>query len=170
MQGYELVGGFNQRRVDAFNLIVVDYNLHTTATDLQINAWSETQASVGDAVRLNTGASCFGCHGDGMRRFNNNMRDYLEAGTLPTGAPMGADNWVNDTNTVAQVRALYPQTSDMRPVVEADRLRFATAMATIRSGMMLGPDKNLYGLEPTYWLNTWTKQHYSYATNTRSNE
>jgi hypothetical protein len=170
LQGYELVGAFNQRRVDAFNLIVTDFNIHTNATDKQITTWSETQASVGDAVRLNTGSSCFGCHIDGMNRFNNNMRDWLEAGTLPMGAPMGADKWVNDQSTVSQVKALYPATSDMRPVVEADRKRYIMALATVRKGMMLGPDKNLYGLEPTYWLNSWTKKHYSYKTGTQSND
>lgn len=169
LQGYELLGAFNQRRVDAFNLIVTDYNLHTTATDKQITTWTETGASVGDAVRLNTGSSCFGCHVDGMNRFNNDLRDYMEAGTLPTGAPMGSEKWVNDQSIISQVQALYPQTADMRPVVEADRKRFVTAMAKIRGEMMLGPDKNLYGLEPTYWLNSWTKKHYSYATNTQSN-
>ena len=170
LQAYELLGGFNQRRVDAFNLIVTDYNIHTTSTDKQITTWTETGASVGDPARLNTGASCLGCHVDGMNRFNNNLRDYLEAGSLPMGAPMGADKWVNDQNVIAQVRALYPTTADLRPVVENDRKRFAIAMATFRAGMMLGPDKNLYGLEPTYWLNNWSKKFYKYAGNTRSNE
>jgi hypothetical protein len=65
-------------------------NIHTTATDKQITTWTETGASVGDAVRLNTGASCFGCHADGMNRFNNNMRDWLDAGILPT---LWLNNW-----------------------------------------------------------------------------
>lgn len=169
LQGYELLGGFNQRRMDAFNLIVTDYNIHTNASDKQITTWTETGASVGDGGRLNTGASCFGCHGDGMNRINNTMRDWLDAGTLPTGSPMGADKWINDQSIVDQVKALYPPTADVRPVIESDRRRFAISMATIRKGMMLGPDKNLYGLEPTYWLNNWTKKHYSYSTNTRSN-
>ncbi len=170
LQGYELLGGFNQRRMDAFNLIVTDHNLHTTASDKQITTWTETGASVGDSGRLNTAASCFGCHGDGMNRINNTLRDWLDAGTLPTGTPMGSDKWVNDANVVSQVKALYPTTKDFRPVIEADRKRFAVAMAEIRTGMMLGADKNLYGLEPTYWMNSWAKKFYKYATNTRSND
>jgi hypothetical protein len=168
LQGYELLGGFNQRRIDAFTLIVRDYNLLASASDAAINSWTDTGFPVANQ-RLNTGASCIACHSDGMRRVNDDMRDFLEAGTLPTGTPMGADTWVNDTATVEKVKKLYPLTADMRKVVEGDRLRFATAVAKIRQDMMLGVDKNLYGREPVRWLNTWTQSHYSYSTRTTSN-
>ncbi|WP_437679093.1 RICIN domain-containing protein [Sorangium sp. So ce131] len=165
LQGYSLWGGFNQRRVDAFVNIVRDPRIARTATDQQINSL------VGFASpdrRLNVGSSCIGCHADGMNRGNNDIRDWLDAGgeRLPKGAH-GVDRWINDTAAVAQVKELYPPSTVMRPRMEDDRRVFLAAMARIKQGMILGPDKNVY-VEPTIWTIEWAQNFYRYPAS-RSN-
>ena len=164
LQGYMLTGAFNQRRVDAFVNIVRDYRLLRSASDQAINS------RIGYATpdrRLNNGSSCMGCHVDGLNRGNNDLRDWLDnSGPLPKG-PYGVDSWINDEATKAKVRELYPASSEMRPIMEADRRVFMTAMAKIRQGMLLGADKNLY-VEPVIWAVEWAQEHYDYP-QTRSN-
>jgi hypothetical protein len=51
--------------------------------------------------------------------------------------------------------------------MEDDRRIYMSAMAKIRSEMVLGPDKNLH-VEPIVWAFEWAQRHYHYAA-TRSN-
>lgn len=172
LQGYALGGGFNQRRVDAFVNIVRDPRIlrpevsGKTVTDAAIN--NATDFAVTD-VRLNTGSSCIGCHSDGMNRGNNDLRDWLDDGTLGTriGGAHGVDGWVNDAAQVSEVKKYYPPSSVMRQRMEADRERYFTAESTIKHGMMLSPDKNM-GVEPTIYTIEWTRNFYDYPV-TRSN-
>ncbi|HVZ32521.1 MAG TPA: hypothetical protein VG963_08845 [Polyangiaceae bacterium] len=163
LQGYALFGGFNQRRVDAFVNIVRDPRIQRNAPDQTLTK------ALGFAVpdlRLNQGGSCIGCHIDGLNRGNNDLRDWLETGNLPTG-DTGADSWTSDETTKANVRTLYPPSSVMRPQMEDDRRVYLRAMAKIRSGMVLGDDKNVR-VEPIVWSFEWAQKHYNYAA-TRSN-
>jgi hypothetical protein len=163
LQGYALFGGFNQRRVDAFVNIVRDPRILRTATDAAIN----TQRGFGTPdLRLNEGGSCIGCHADGLNRGNNDLRDWLDTGSLPKG-PSGADGWINDAATAEQVRALYPPSSVMRPQQEADRRIYLAATSKVRTAMVLGPNKNLF-VEPIVWTFEWAQKHYNYKA-TRSN-
>jgi hypothetical protein len=156
LQGYMLTGAFNQRRVDAFVNIVRDPRAIPTAQD---NIATQTGFAFGkrggiggfNDPRLNTGSSCIGCHIDGLNRINNNLRDWLDEGSarLPRG-PRGVDVWINNKKTVDRVRELYPPSSVIRPYVEQGRQTFLGAMAGIKQGMMLGPDKNVY-VEPVIW-------------------
>ena len=163
LQGYALFGGFNQRRVDAFVNIVRDPRILRNADDVSLS--SATGFATPD-LRLNEGGSCIGCHADGMNRGNNDLRDWLEAGTLPSGTS-GADAWKNDATTVERVRALYPPSSVTRPQQESDRRIYLSAMAKIRNGMVLGGDKNVR-VEPIVWTFEWAQKHYGYKA-TRSN-
>jgi hypothetical protein len=74
---------------------------------------------------------------------------------------------VNDPDTVAQVRELYPPSSTMRVKIENDRRIFLTAMAQIKREMILGVDKNVY-VEPAIWTIEWARNYYKYPV-TRSN-
>ncbi|WP_165373350.1 hypothetical protein [Sorangium cellulosum] len=165
LQGYSLWGGFNQRRVDAFVNIVRDPRIIRDASDAQIV--SQTDFATPDR-RLNTGSSCIGCHADGMNRGDNDLRDWLDAGDarLPKGKH-GVDGWVDDPETVAQVKELYPPSSVMRPRMEDDRRVFLAAMAKMKREMILGTDKNLY-VEPAIWTIEWAQKFYKYPP-TRSN-
>jgi hypothetical protein len=103
-----------------------------------------------------------------MNRLNNNLRDWLDEdkSQLPKGEA-GADLWIDDAETVARVRELYPPSSDIRAKVENDRRRFLGAMAKIKRDMVLGVDKNVY-VEPTIWTIEWARSFYKYPL-TRSN-
>lgn len=161
LQGYALFGGFNQRRIDAFTNIVRDPRILRNLNDKGLT----TQTGfVAPDHRLNEGASCMGCHTDGLNRGNNNLRDWLEEDDLPAGKH-GADSWKNDDNVKEQVRSLYPRSSELRPIMEGDRRLFMTAMAKIRGGMAIGPDKNTY-VEPIVWTFEWAQKHYNYPTTT----
>lgn len=164
LQGYSLWGGFNQRRVDAFVNIVRDPRIVRDASDQAINSL------VGFVVpdrRLNTGSSCIGCHADGMNRGRNDLRDWLDHdGPLPTG-PHGVDAWIDDEAVKAEVRELYPPSEVMDAQMEEDRRIYMHATAQIKSGMILGPNKNTF-VEPTIWTIEWAQGFYQYAP-TRSN-
>jgi cytochrome c553 len=165
LQAYWLGGGFNQRRVDAFVNIVRDYRIIRSASDRAIN--DQLDFATPDS-RLNTASSCFGCHGDGMNRGTNDLRDWLDEGgaSLPKGAH-GVDAWINDDNIKSQVRELYPPSSEIRATLEEDRRIFMTAMAKIKSAMMAGVDKSTH-VEPIIWTVEWVQGHYKYP-QTRSN-
>jgi hypothetical protein len=80
-QGYELLGAWRQRRVDAFVQIVRDPRLQRYADDAAIKKMTGTAAA--DAItdhRLNNASSCIGCHIDGMNRSNNYLRNVLVPG------------------------------------------------------------------------------------------
>ena len=172
LQGYALFGALNQRRVDAFVNIVRDPRIlrpevaGQTVSDEVIN--SRTDFATPD-VRLNTGSSCVGCHQDGMNRGSNDLRDWLDAGTLAEQVPgeRGVADWIDDPAKVAEVKQYYPPSSVMRPRMEEDRRRFLAAEGQIRQGMMLSPDKNV-GVEPTIASIEWTRSFYDYPV-TRSN-
>jgi hypothetical protein len=71
-----------------------------------------------------------GCHIDGMKRANNNIRDWLdEGGGRLSKGEYGVDGWVHDADTVAKVRELYPPSSVMRAKMEEDRRVFLNAAA-----------------------------------------
>lgn len=165
LQGYALTGGFNQRRVDAFVNIVRDPRLLRNDRDSQIT--SQLGFATTDR-RLNVGSSCIGCHADGMNRSSNDLRDWLDESParLPDGQ-YGVDSWLEDADVVAQVRDLYPPTSELRALQEQDRLPFLQAMAKIKRGMLRGVDKNLY-VEPLIWTIEHAQSKYAYP-QTRSN-
>jgi hypothetical protein len=163
LQGYALFGGFNQRRVDAFVNIVRDPRIVRSTDDTSLTT---TLGFATPDLRLNEGGSCLGCHTDGLNRGNNDMREWLDNNTLPTG-PTGADAWLQDESVKQQVRTLYPPSSVMRPQQESDRRIYLGAMAKIKNGMLLGPDKNVY-VEPIVWTFEWAQKHYAYKA-TRSN-
>lgn len=156
LQGYAIYGGLNQRRIDAFSFIVRDPRRVQEWTDEKYYAPGPSRPD----TRLHTGGSCIGCHVDGMNRASNDMRDWLDQGVMDA-------SWTSDTNTVEEVKRLYPPSDVMRPLIEEDRRPFLEAMAQIRQGMVLGDDKNLH-VEPVVWTFEWAQQHYSYA-NTTSN-
>ena len=162
LQGFALYGGFNQRRVDSFVNVFRDPRRERDVSD---TAFREPGFAVEDA-RLSVGASCIACHADGISRANNNLRDWLDEGRLPTGLG-GADAWVNDAAVTSRVRSLYPPTPLMRQAIEEDRRAFLTTMAKIKQAMIVGPDKNVY-VEPVAWTFEWAQQHYGYKP-TRSN-
>jgi hypothetical protein len=165
LQAYWLGGGFNQRRVDAFVNIVRDYRIVRSASDKAIN--DQLDFATPD-TRLNTGSSCIGCHGDGMNRGDNNLRDWLDEGgaNLPKGAH-GVDAWINDDSVKTQIKELYPPSSELRPIIEEDRRLYLAAMAKIKSAMMAGTDKSTH-VEPIIWTVEWVQGHYKYP-QTRSN-
>jgi len=169
LQGYSLMGAWNQRRVDAFTKIVRDPRLQRYVEDKTIaNHTGDAFAAAITDHRLNNASSCIGCHADGMKRANNDLRDWLDEGgsRLPKGE-FGVDGWVNDAATVARVRELYKPSSVMREKIETDRRVYLDAMAQIQQGMILGVDKNIY-VEPTIWTIEWAQHHYEYPI-TRSN-
>lgn len=155
LQGYAIYGGLNQRRIDAFSFIVHDPRRLRSASDAAINGAGFTQD-----LRLTVGGSCMGCHSDGMNRAGNDLRDRLDNGAMTAA-------WTADGTIANQVRELYPPSSVVRPMIENDRKPFFDAMAQIRGGMIVGPDKNLH-VEPIVWAFEWAQSHYGYA-NTTSN-
>lgn len=169
LQGSALFGAFNQRRVDAFTLIVRDPRFFPDVDDRALDNHVGFGREIGvDDRRLNTGSSCIGCHTDGMNRVNNNLRDWLdEGGSSMDIVKAGVDTWIDDAETVERVRELYPTSSDLRPMIEDDRRLFLGAMAKIQQGMVLGIDKNVY-IEPTIWMIETARDTYEYR-QTRSN-
>ena len=162
LQGYALFGAWAQRRVDAFTQIVRDPRLQRyVADDTNDNVTGTGRSAAVTDQRLGV-ASCAGCHSDGMNRANNDIRDWLDEspGRIPRGEN-GAGEWVNDPETVARVRELYPPSSEMRPKMESDRAQFLGAMAQVREGMILGADKNTY-VEPIVWTTEWAQKYYRY--------
>lgn len=156
LQGYYLTGGFNQRRVDAFTNIVRDPRILTGAADNIASATGYSYTNGGGGFRagdprLNVGSSCIGCHADGMNRSNNDLRDWLDnnKNRLPKGQ-YGVDGWINNANTVARVRELYPTNDEFRDMIEEDRKGFLMSMGKIKEEMVWGVDKNVY-VEPIIW-------------------
>lgn len=163
MQGYALFGGLNQRRIDAFTNIVRDPRLNLNAPDYELDNLTGEGREVGiQDIRLNNGASCIGCHLDGMNRGNNDLRDWLDENSplMPSGE-FGADAWRNDPSTVARVRELYPPSTEIRALMEKDRAVFLEAMAKVKQ-MAIGVDKNTY-VEPIIWTAEWARDHYQYS-------
>ncbi len=173
LQGYALAGGFNQRRVDAFTNIVRDPRILTEAGDNIAHATGYSYSNPGGGFlrqadpRLNNGSSCIGCHADGMNRMGNDMRNWLDnaQSRLPTG-PYGVDDWINDPQTVARVRELYPEENYVRDMIEDDRLGFLEAFGKIKEDMILGNDKNVY-VEPIIWTVEYAqREKYNYPQTT----
>jgi len=158
LQGYYLTGGFNQRRVDAFTNIVRDPRILTGAADniAHMTGYSYTNTAAGGGFRgndprLNNGSSCIGCHVDGMNRTSNDLRLWLDKAPnrLPKGT-YGVDGWINNAQTVARVKELYPTNEWWQETIEKDRQGFLASMAEIKEAMMWGSDKNVY-VEPIIW-------------------
>lgn len=162
LQGYAIFGAWAQRRVDAFTQIVRDPRLQRYVEDKTNLNFTGTGRSAGVTDQRLGVASCAGCHVDGMKRSNNDLRDWLDEspGRIPKG-DNGAGEWVNDPATVSRVRELYPPTSVMRQKQESDRSQFLHAMGQIKEGMLLGNDKNTY-VEPIVWTTEWAQKHYQY--------
>jgi hypothetical protein len=163
MQGAALFGAFNQRRVDAFTLIVRDPRFFPKVDDKALDNHTGFGRDVGVAdLRLNTGSSCIGCHTDGMNRLNNSLRDWIDEKSPSLEiVKAGVDEWIDDPGTVARVRELYPPSADLRRMIEDDRRHFLGAMAKIQQGMALGVDKNVY-IEPTIWMIEAARKTYGY--------
>jgi hypothetical protein len=163
MQGTALFGAFNQRRVDAFTLIVRDPRIFPKVDDKDLDNHTGFGREIGVAdLRLNTGSSCIGCHTDGMNRLNNSLRDWIDEDSPSLEiVKAGVDQWIDDAKTVARVRELYPPSADLRRMIEDDRRLFLGAMAKIQQGMALGVDKNVY-IEPTIWMIEAARKVYGY--------
>jgi hypothetical protein len=162
LQAYAIFGAWAQRRVDAFTQIVRDPRLQRYVADkTNSNLTGTGRPGAVTDQRLGV-ASCAGCHIDGMKRSNNDLRDWLDEGgaRIPKGEH-GAGAWVNDPATVKRVRELYKPSSEMRPKMENDRRIFLAATAKINEGMILGADKNTY-VEPIVWTTEWAQKHYKY--------
>jgi hypothetical protein len=162
LQAYAIFGAWAQRRVDAFTQIVRDPRIQRYVGD-KTNANLTGTGRIGGVTDQRLGvASCAGCHADGMKRANNNLRDWLDEGgaSIPKG-DNGAGAWINDPATVKRVRELYKPSSEMRPKMENDRRIYLAAMAKINEGMILGVDKNNY-VEPIVWTTEWAQKHYKY--------
>ena len=157
LQGYYLTGGQNQRRVDAFNLIVRDPRILTNASDNIASITGYGYSNPGGGTnriadpRLNVGSSCIGCHADGMNRTNNDLRTWLDHAPerLPKGT-YGVDGWINNAQTVARVKELYKTNDYFKEIIEQDRQGFLATMGEIKHAMMWGLDKNVY-VEPIIW-------------------
>jgi mono/diheme cytochrome c family protein len=162
LQAYAIFGAWAQRRVDAFTQIVRDPRIQKFVADkTNSNLTGTGRPGAVTDQRLGV-ASCAGCHIDGMKRSNNNLRDWLDEGgaQIPHGNN-GAGEWVNDPATVKRVRELYKPSSEMRAKMENDRRIFLAAEAKINEGMILGADKNTY-VEPIVWTTEWAQKHYKY--------
>jgi mono/diheme cytochrome c family protein len=162
LQAYAIFGAWAQRRVDAFTQIVRDPRVQRYVADkTNSNLTGTGRPGAVTDQRLGV-ASCAGCHTDGMKRSNNDLRDWLDEGgaRIPKGAN-GAGEWVNDPATVKRVRELYKPSSEMRPKMEDDRRIYLDAMSKIKEGMVLGVDKNTY-VEPIVWTTEWAQKYYKY--------
>jgi hypothetical protein len=169
LQGYAMFGGFDQRRVDRFVHVGRDPRKFLDVADDILDDFAGKGLDKGiKDIRWSSPGSCIGCHADGMSRGNNNLRDWLDEGAtrLPKGT-LGVDGWIKNPTTVSRVKELYKPSSEMRPKMEADRKVYLEAMGKIKTGMLLGADKNVY-LEPTIWTIEWAQKYYKYA-NVRSN-
>lgn len=162
LQAYAIFGAWAQRRVDAFTQIVRDPRLQRYVADKTNGSFTGTGRPAGVTDQRLGVASCAGCHADGMKRSNNNLRDWLDEGgsQIPKGNN-GAGAWIHDEATVKRVRELYKPSSEMRAKQENDRRIYLGAMAQINEAMILGPDKNNYE-EPIVWTTEWAQHHYKY--------
>ncbi len=162
LQAYAIFGAWAQRRVDAFTQIVRDPRIQKYVADKTNSNFTGPGRSAAVTDQRLGVASCAGCHMDGMKRSNNNLRDWLDEGgaEIPKGEH-GAGAWINDPATVSRVRELYKPSSEMRPKMENDRRIFMGAMAQINDAMILGTDKNTY-VEPIVWTTEWAQKHYKY--------
>lgn len=183
LQSYYLTGGENQRRVDAFTLIVRDPRVITDggddmayATGYSYSCSGGTCASGGgfgggrvNDPRLNIGHSCIGCHADGMNRMTNDIRIGLDdnPSILPTGE-YGVDSWINNQATVARVKELYPTDAWWQDKIEEDRHGYLEAVGKIKDAMFIGNDKNAYG-EPIVWTAEYVQREKYRYPQTRSN-
>lgn len=157
LNGYYLLGGQNQRRVDAFINIVRDPRIITTGGDDMASQtgfqFTKTGGGSGNAndPRLNVGSSCIGCHADGMNRMNNDLRLWLDKARdqLPKGT-YGVDGWINNEATVKRVKELYKTNDYFKERIEKDRQVFLASMGEIKEAMIWGEDKNVY-VEPIIW-------------------
>ena len=168
LQAYAIFGAWAQRRHDAFTQIVRDPRLQRGVADrTNLNVTGTGRSAAVTDQRLGV-ASCAGCHMDGMKRSNNDIRDWLDESParIPKG-DNGAGAWVNDPATVKRVRELYKPSSEMRAKTENDRRIYLGAMAQVKEGMILGVDKNTY-VEPIVWTTEWAQKYYKYPI-TRSN-
>lgn len=155
LQGYAIYGGINQRRTDAFTFIVVDPRRRGSMPPDPNGSTSGTGSRFTfHRERLLNGASCIGCHANGLNRMPNDMRDMLDSNS-PKLAHL-------DSTTRARVRQLYPTTAVLGEIIEADRDIFAIAMEDIKQGMMLGTDKTLYE-EPIRKLFETAQRMYNYV-------
>jgi mono/diheme cytochrome c family protein len=162
LQAYAIFGAWAQRRVDAFTQIVRDPRITRNVADNVNGSITGTGRASGVSDQRLGVASCAGCHTDGMKRSNNNLRDWLDESPerIPKGAN-GAGEWVNDPATVKRVRELYKPSSEMRPKMENDRRIYFNAMAQIKDAMIFGVDKNTY-VEPIVWTTEWAQKFYKY--------
>lgn len=162
LQAYAIFGAWAQRRVDAFTQIVRDPRLQRYVADKTNSNFTGTGRPAGVTDQRLGVASCAGCHADGMKRSNNNLRDWLDEGgaEIPKGEN-GAGAWIHDPATVKRVRELYKPSSEMRVKMENDRRIYLGAVAKINEAMILGPDKNTY-VEPIVWTTEWAQKHYKY--------
>ena len=162
LQAYAIFGAWAQRRVDAFTQIVRDPRIQKYVGDkTNANLTGPGRSAAVTDQRLGV-ASCAGCHSDGMKRSNNDIRDWLDEGgeKIPKGEH-GAGAWINDPATVKRVRELYPPSTEMRAKMEGDRRIYFKAMSQVKDGMILGVDKNTY-VEPIVWTTEWAQKHYQY--------
>jgi hypothetical protein len=160
LQGYAIFGSGNQRRADAFTIVVLDpRRLHEMPGVQRAIDLNSTLAALGVKTRLLNGASCMGCHSAGVNRAPDDMRPYIAANR--------SGSWTRHATT-ADVEALYPGTEAMVPIIEADRRFFLAAQQEIAEAMILGTsDKSLY-FEPQLYLFEAAQRIYGYL-NTVSN-
>lgn len=173
LQGYYLAGGYNQRRVIAANNIVRDPRVIPNAKDdLAYQTgfyYPNGLADPSSRPLLITGSSCIGCHADGMNRFGNDLRDWLDnsPARLPKGR-YGVTPWIDDPEVNSRVRELYPPNLTWKQTVERDRKGFLKAMGEIKDGMILGVDKNLY-VEPVIWTVEYVQREKYHYPSTQNN-
>lgn len=151
LQGYAIWGAGNERNLDAFTFVVVDPRRGGPVGPFSV------RFNEGANWRLLNGASCMGCHVEGLNRAQDDMRPYLAK---------NRDKF--DHATMSRLEKLYPGTEVMSPQIENDRQPFAEAMREIREHMIVGTsDKNLY-VEPVLFLFETAQKLYGYK-NTQSN-
>lgn len=159
LQMYGIFGAGNQRRVDAFTFIVVDPQRGGAVPEAGngFGGIGGFRSGEGADWRLLNGASCMGCHMEGMNYAQDDMNKYIAANPS-----------VYDAALMDQVRQYYPGDSIMGPLIEADRNSFLNAMAEIQTVMIQGTtDKNVR-VEPIQYLFQVAQSIYGYP-NTISN-
>jgi cytochrome c553 len=165
LQGYMIGGAGDEQRVDAFTFVVVDPRRGGAKQNDTYNA--RPTAGPSGNWRLLEGASCQGCHDDGLNRAPDGMLPYLAAN--PTKF---------DSATVDRVKTLYPGTVNMGASIEGDRAQFASAVAKIEKAMILGlaggalqghpTADQTAAVEPVMYMFEKARTTYMYA-NTQSN-
>jgi hypothetical protein len=164
LNGYMRTGGLNQRRNDAFLNVIRDPRLvpdaaDSIATQTGFSVKSKSGTASSNVARFNASSSYISLYADGLLRTPNDLRDWLDSdrAKLPKGL-FGVDNWINNKRTVARVQELYPSTQESKGFFESARYTFLKSMATIRQGMLVGPDKNVYQ-EPVAWAEQYYLSH-----------